>query len=524
MTVARNTVGKILTLSCSLGLPAVGLALPPDEAPEIELFISGSSAQDGSLENLMRLDAGGNGTPNICQPGTLDIYRGTIDGSRKRVYYCLTSDRLKGVPSGKRLAVHKSSGGSGEGVDPVASAQPIRFIDLNKLPDNDACRQPSRVLFTGNLAAYSNRRDCGGTGILAVPQVGISDIEPELLGRNADGLALHAQSQLVWGLPVSKNFRNALQAIQGLVAADVAHDAAERESEDAMPTLTRAQVASIFAGSLDSFGQMYDAEGAPVYLSSSLAAAAPTRPDLSGTSPGAYRPNAETGNKIYLCRRIASSGTQAAYEIHYLRERCVADAPAFVLPDDGSTLTDGGDVEQLVRRPFPAGRVFAGVGTSDVRACLDAHDEHNRWAIGIFSTENIGNNASSEFRHVKIDGFAPSLVNAHLGLWSHVSEPTLQWRASDDEDFRDTEAGWAMMFIKSHIAQPEVLSSLNSEFEHDWGQGGYLAMPDLAGTRPPVTAELLRKRPVSSTQKADGEGLRNCNVSLIRSRTSAAGF
>ena len=158
-----------------------------------------------------------------------------------------------------------------------------------------------------------------------------------------------------------------------------------------------------------------------------------------------------------------------------------------------------------------------------MRACLDAHDEQNRWAIGIFSTENIGNNASSEFRHVKIDGFAPSLVNAHLGVWSHVSEPSLQWRTQDDEGFRESEAGWAMMFIKSNIGQPGVLSSLNSGFEHRWGQGGYLATPDLAGTRPPVTAELLRKRPVSSTQKAKGEQRRNCNVSLIRSRTSAAG-
>ena len=201
---------KILTLSCCLALPTASFALPPDESPEIELFISGSSAQDGSLENLMRLVSGGDDTPNICQDGTLDIYRGTIDGTRKRVYYCLTSDKLRGVPAGKRLAVHKSSGGSGEGVDPVANARPIRFIDLDNLPDNDACRQPSRVLFTGNLAAYSNRRECGGVGKLAVPQVGISDIDPELLGQDAEGLSLYSQSQLVWGLPVSKNFRNAL--------------------------------------------------------------------------------------------------------------------------------------------------------------------------------------------------------------------------------------------------------------------------------------------------------------------------
>ncbi len=512
---------KTLILCCCLVAPLSGLALPPDEAPEIELFISGSSAQDASLENLMRLKGGDDGTPSICQDGTLDIYRGAIDGVRKRVFYCLTSDRLDSLPAGKRLAVHKSSGGSGEGVGPVADGTPIPFIDLENLPDTADCRQPSRVLFNGKLAAYSNRRNCGGTGKDAVPQVGITDIEPELLGRDSRGLSVHSQSQLVWGLPVSKNLRNALQAIQGLVPADVPHDAPERETEDVMPTLTRAQVASMFAGTLESWGQLYDREGAPLYLSSTLAAASPDRPNLSGTRPGAYRPNAQTGKRIYLCRRIASSGTQAAYEVHYLRQRCVADAPAFIAPDDGSSITTGGDVAALVRRDDPSGRVFAGVGTSEVRACLDAHDDHNRWAIGIFSTENIGNNASHEFRHVRIDGYAPSLVNAHLGLWSHVSEPSLLWRGG--EALRGSDAGRALMFIKENIGQPEVLSTLNAEFEHSWGQGGYLAMPSLSPPRPPVTAEQLRRNPVSSLSKAGGSNWRNCNISVIRSRTSAAG-
>lgn len=510
----------LLTLSLWLALPAY--ALPPDRQPEIELYITGSSAQDESLENLMRLVSDDDRSPTICQAGTLDIYRGSIDGTRKRVYTCLTSERLPGIPSGTRLAVHKSSGGSGEAVGPVARQTPIRFIDLARLPDTPACRKPSHVLFTGRLAAYSNHRDCGGEGKLAIPQAGISDIEPSLLGDATQGLTVHSQSQLVWGLPVSRNFRNALQAIQGLVSADVAHDAAERETEDAMPSLTHAQLASIFAGSLESFGQMYDKDGAPVYLSSSLASAAPARPDLAGTRPGAYRPDRETGNRIYVCRRTTHSGTQAAYEIHYLRQRCVADAPAFVTPDDGSSIYDGGDVDALVRRPDPAGRVFAGVGSSDVRACLDAHDEHNRWAIGMLSTENLGNNASHEFRHVKIDNSAPTLINAHLGRWTHVTESSLLWRSEDESEFQASMAGQAMLFIRSHIGQPEALSSLNTEFEHSWGQGGYLALPDLTGLRPPVTAETLRRRPISSAAKADG-GRRNCNVSLIRSRTSATG-
>ena len=93
-------------LAPALLLVSHGYALPPDKSPDIELYISGSGAQDGSLENLMRLKAGVEGTPNICQEGSLDIYEGAIDGTRKRVYYCLTSE---GRRMAKRMNLHLRS-------------------------------------------------------------------------------------------------------------------------------------------------------------------------------------------------------------------------------------------------------------------------------------------------------------------------------------------------------------------------------------------------------------------------------
>ena len=89
----RKACQLILAL---LACPAA-LALPPEPGPEIELFIAGSSAQDESLENLMRLTPGENNIPHICEEGSLDIYRGVIQGTSKRVYYCLTSGHIEGV-------------------------------------------------------------------------------------------------------------------------------------------------------------------------------------------------------------------------------------------------------------------------------------------------------------------------------------------------------------------------------------------------------------------------------------------
>ncbi|MGA7823463.1 MAG: hypothetical protein WCA14_04665, partial [Steroidobacteraceae bacterium] len=247
-----------------------------------------------------------------------------------------------------------------------------------------------------------------------------------------------------------------------------------------------------------------------------LALYPPRDPDAAGASPGAYRPDGKTGSTIYICRRIAASGTQAAYEVHYLRARCEANAPAFIRPDDGSNLVSGGDVNRLVRIAQPAGRVFAGLGTGDVRQCLDAHSQFNRWAIGIFSTESVGNNGNRKFRFIKVDGAAPTLLNAYLGRWPHVTEQSMQWRRSFDPELDRTNEGRVLRFVASNLGAPRVLAALNSGFVHPWGQGGYLA-PATSGfppPSPPVTAEALRLNPVGSVTRSL-ERLNDCGEPLV---------
>jgi hypothetical protein len=274
-----------------------------------------------------------------------------------------------------------------------------------------------------------------------------------------------------------------------------------------MPTLARAQIAGIFAGTLRSWNELYDSKGTALPGSSLLALYPPRDPEAAGASPGAYRPDRTTGSTIYICRRIASSGTQAAFEVHYLRARCERDAPEFVKPDDGSDLANGGSVNRLVRIARPAGRVFAGVGTGDVRDCLDAHAQFNRWAIGIFSTESVGNNGSRKFRFIKVDGAAPTLLNAYLGRWPHVTEQAMQWRRSFDAELDKTHEGRVLRFLATNLGAPRVLAALNSGFVHPWGQGGYLAPPKsgFPPPSPPVTAEALRLNPVGSLTRSLGQ-------------------
>jgi len=491
-------------------------ALPPTPSPQVELFISGSTAQDEALENLMRLTSGIVGAPNLCEPGTLDVYGGTIKGTANRVYYCRTSNAVAGLAPGLRVAIYKSSGGSGEGVTPVSAATPLRFIDLNKLATVTSCANGEPVRGTSEFAAYRNHTGCDGLGRSVVPRAGLSDVNPELVGGVTAPLSVQAQNQIVWGLPVSKNLRNALQTIQGLVPSTVPHDDPSRDSEEAMPTLARAQVAALFAGAVRSWDEFYDSKGTPLTRSSFLGLNPPRDPDASGASPGAYRPDRATGSTVYVCRRITASGTQASYEVHYLRARCETSAPSFVKPNDGSDLIAGGDVNRLVRVARPAGNVFAGVGTGDVRNCLDAHAQFNRWAIGILSTESVGNNGTRKFRFVKVDGAAPTLLNAYLGRWPHVTEQSMQWRRSFDTSLGTTNEGRVLRFVAINLGLPRVIAALNSGFVHSWGQGGYLA-PATSGfppPPPPVTADALRLNPVGSLTRSLGR-LNDCGEPII---------
>jgi hypothetical protein len=495
----RTRILCAMSMICAAlaGLSAA-TALTPAQPPQIELYISGSSAQDEALENLIRLPSGIAGAPALCAPNSLDIYRGTVAGTANRVFYCRTSRDVPGVAAGLRLAIYKSSGGSGEGVTPVSGSTPLPFLDLAKLPPGAGCQHGQPVKGTADLAAYTNHTGCDGASKLVRPRAGLSDVNPELVGTVTGALTVRPQNQIVWGLPVSKNLRNALQTIQGLVPSTVPHDDPLRDSEASMPSLARAQVAALFSGAIRSWDQFYDSNGTPLTRSSLLAPGPPRDPDASGASPGAYRPDPATGSPVYVCRRIATSGTQAAYEVHYLRARCESDAMPFLAPNDGSNLNTGGDVARLVRIPRPAGSVFAGVGTADVRDCLDAHAQFNRWAVGLLSTENVGNNGNRKFRYVKVDGVAPTLLNAYLGRWPHVTEQSMQWRKSFDPSLTTTSEGRVLAFLSTNLGLPRVLSALNSGFVHSWGQGGYLApaTSGFAAPNPPVTADALRLNPV----------------------------
>src|SRR5208337_1683463 len=218
-----------LTAALVVCLPALGWCLPLSEyraqkGDTLDLYVSGSSAQDNTLQRLFLL---------LCEPNSLDVYR--TRSRDVRLFFCRMksgSSALSEVPEGQKVAFHKSSiSGSGSGVGPLIQRTPVDFLNVMDLRAQFDTRCPPNW---GQIV-------------------------------NSQGYALAA-----------KNLRT---------------------------------------------GQII--------------------------SPPGVRPPSE--DRVFVCRRVNTSGTQAAYEIFFLHQRCTPGVRPFV---------ESGD------------NVFTGSVSSDVQSCL----------------------------------------------------------------------------------------------------------------------------------------------------------
>ncbi|MBV8145023.1 MAG: hypothetical protein JO184_08450, partial [Gammaproteobacteria bacterium] len=377
-------VSKRVTRFCLAALlalqPLLAVALPLSEYAArkddtLELFIAGSSAQDSGLQNMFRL---------ICEANTLDVYR----ASGVRLLFCRTkrgAAALRGFPQGEKVAFHKSSaGGSGSGVGPLIQRTAVDFLNIRDLKTHFDQRCPSakRTQYSadGALIAYTEHECANPTPDHQVPDAGVSDVDPQfLLGtynlapEAIDGLSVHHANAFIFGVPVSLALRNALQSARfpqddacnpanpqyfDVVSGAHGTNVPRGESEQCMPSLSQPQLAGMFSGRLFRWNQLMTPNGSP------LTARDPQSGQVRA-APGIHAPN---DDRVYICRRVDTSGTQAAYEMFFLHQRCTSGVSPFVKTGDN---------------------VFLGSVSNDVPSCLAALDEKNLCGVDILSTETV---------------------------------------------------------------------------------------------------------------------------------------
>ncbi len=495
-------------------------ALPPAEytsgAAPLDVYYGGATATDNLLENNFLDITGG-----ICAPGTIDIYRVQVANRGNRVTFCrVTANQVAGFPAsdtttvpgvetgGTKVAFHKESiGGSSNGVVPLFNQTTLEFFNMTAAgtcTDNGLKNTGSTT-----LREYREWISCPDTVEAKVPNGGISDTEPNLsfptpTQSQLDKLNSAPGLAVVFGVPVTLKLYKALQQAQGLTVGtdDVANT----------PSLTRSQIRGLYTQRITQWSQLRSASNQTLI-----------------TIPGVTAPtNAATGgvadDKVFICRRVNSSGTQASFESYWLQGRCDAkngSTGALVFAGGQSSTMDTGTTPSL--QGF-ASRVTPNEGSGDVRTCLNQHDTNGTWAIGVLSTE-VSSTQLGGFRMVKVDGAAPNLATVANGDYDFFTENTLN-RVKTGLTGEATGLTLTLLtYLETNIGKPALISLANSGFQgRPWGDGGGLALATSAGVTFNNPAQVdgaagagtMRANPVNPQSRSlVGNKTNNCNPPVM---------
>jgi hypothetical protein len=510
-----------------------------DPAGRVVIWHSGATASTFSLQTAV--------VEAFCDPAqAVDILEDARVVGKPDFWSvaCIGKATLSASLSGKRILWSKrDEGGSGTGVGPLATGKFIGFMKPSTGAGNNCPSISSTRVVAGvnanvwnctNFAVPATFAEADPTSdaVSRVADIGTSDIEPDkftsafnlnvpasdfdldgvrgpvdaddvLAPHDATGLIKEGVAQLMFNTPVNLLMYQDLQRAQfpaghplfndcnpaGATYGSIANSGDNANREKCMPSLSSSVIRSIFAkggavrSSLDF--QAESAYGSGVYA------------EQVATTNGA------TDNSIQICRRVNGSGTQAQFNAMLLGYPCDATLDSSIdtlVPESEGPLTtfvtegeSSGDVEKC------ANDFNNGTNTSLKNSAL-----RKRWAISIQSLEKNAPSAttglySNAYRHIKIDGFAPTLVNAHAGQYFDIGQQSLQYKAGAPTITVD-----AFNALKPFIQDPLKLPALNKT--HAFGVSGWLATPSATVT---PDSKLSFTRPVNWFRRVSSTNVAN---------------
>lgn len=418
-------------------------------------FVTGSTAFEPALRAYMR---------SICSstveefqiaavPQVGDAIYGTTGGatSNQKALMWQCSALTTPVGSKTSLTLRKSSGDSGEGLTSATGFYPVAFISTANAQAvaGFTCGTATNTAAETGLSAM-NQQTCSyssstGSAFIAATNglAGIADVEPGLLNQAINAvvpdtgpgvITVDNIAAAVWGVPVTKTFRDKLQVIQGLASGS--------DTEDNMPSLSRTTLYSIFSNSLANADSLTNAADAGITT---------------------VAPASANGNRLYFLRRPASSGTMASFKAMFGNTPCTASAPWA-----GDSITAPTACPTLTPTQVVNGRqVLLFQSTGNLVSCLTTLEANARYAVGIASSSNnpIPNNVAANdkgFRYIKVDGYAPTLFNAATGHYPYITEATFMVPVSGA--LAPTgDAVTLLNNIRTGLRTPAVIAKVNND-------------------------------------------------------------
>lgn len=477
-----KTLAVAVAMACAGNVSAISLGTfnEADTANQLTLRISGSSAHDKGLMQLLRLTTAGGA--EICAPNTLDVYTsGTSDTTpgNDTIYFCTAGANSGFAAGAKRLAIIKrSSGGSGTGVGGLIKAGTVALDDgtsinsnfLNAANNLVAAANGVAQAASGNFSGFTMHKSISSSLTVASAtgaDVGISDEEPTVFQKifNPDlkssemaALTVKGISSVIFGVPVTRGIYERLQAVEFATAnvcnpnnagyGNISNAASAANSEACMPSLSRAQLQGLYTGNISDWSALTSNHTALLNVATA------TTPDYTAGL---------VDTQIYLERRVNSSGTQKGFEIYFTGENCLNGAQSF--------LASGATVEQN-----------SSGGTIPTR--LKNHDVAGRGALGILSSEVVVDvtgltdaaTGEGKWRFIKVNGAAPTVLNAVKGSYDLFYESTLQYRNATVNTLPALSVAKKAVAdaIAAKLGLPTVVNDLNIAFQQTYGRGGLL--------------------------------------------------
>lgn len=442
-------------------------------------YISGSSATNNQLIGFAR---------KACTSGTLTHIK-TSD-SNHFALLCQPSASMGSYSKPNVMIVKNSTGGSGNGVGPVASADAgYAFLDVFNTTWEASCgtatakpaiteySDPTDTTSATQIAlpAYEERT-CALTTAGHVPDMGISDEEPAVLVAAGSVTATPDQvaaltadplNIVTFGVGVTKALRDALQTQQIANGALPGSCFAGDETEACMPSLTKTSVASIYTGNLVGWSEL-------------------------GLAPA--------DDQVYIARRPVSSGTETAHRVFFLNDPCSTGVLTMLAASFAANDANEGEKAASACSAVsyaPGANVYTGSGGGNVETCLVNHNAKGRFAVGVVGIENpaTGSAAATGMRHVKIDGISPTAINVSNGRYGFWVEATLNYTsvAGDVATMKDA--------LLTAYNDPVVVRSVNTGFNattllsspaEPWTAG--IVAPAGSGTPPNITTGTLQDK------------------------------
>jgi len=432
--------GLALTAPLALANPSgVNRPISNYTSGTTDVYLAGSSAVDLALTRFFA---------DACDAGTLDTYRSDAGVITYYLWTCETTT-TNGFQLGSgntKIAIHKNTNSSSDGTNLVADAagNTVKFLQVSDLASCTVAAVANTNSPFDTLSTCGTNAGSTGAGT-ATAQVhfGFSDSEPAQFNAAVTAqLTTGYPFAIVFGIPVSKTLRDALQNQQFGVTGD--------ETEAKMPSLTSSQINAIFTGKASTWSAAAGVTG----LGSS--------------------------NQVYLVRRSDGSGTTRAFNRTFIGQFCVPGnagtvaGQAITFPTTDCTINSG----TLAARRKQAST------SDDMASCIAQYDSLGLGAIGYLSTDYVPKLADG-YRWVKVDGYTPKLLNVIDGKYKMWSEESINYNTGRAPGTTGDTANFYNRFV-SASKSTSYLSGVVSQLTQTLGgwTGGIAGVPTNGANNP----------------------------------------